>query len=29
MLQLANNGVAVRTADGRRTLLGVYRRGIL
>lgn len=29
MLQLANNGLAVRTMDGRRTLLGIYRRGFL
>jgi len=26
MLQLANNGLAVRAMDGRRTLLGIYKK---
>jgi hypothetical protein len=27
MLQIANKGFLVRAADGRKTLLGIYRRG--
>jgi len=29
MLQIANKGFEIRAADGKKTLLGIYRRGIL
>jgi len=28
MLQIANKGFEIRAADGKKTLLGVYRRGL-
>jgi hypothetical protein len=29
MLRIANKGFEIRAADGKKTLIGVYRRGIL